>query len=248
MKLHARRSLPAATLCDIAHAFNDLLTVIAGRATLLETDLPPGDGLRQHAELIRSTACRARSLTQQLLAFGGRQVRQPEVVQLNDVVRSMGTMLRPLIGEHNELVVALELGLPFVNVDPAQLEQIVVNLVVNAREAMPAGGRVSITTSTAEVTRDSAPLADEVPCGTWVRLSVADTGIGMDPTTTAHIFEPFFATKGQGQGTSRGLATVYGIIEQSGGHLEVHGAADLGTTITVYLPATAEARGSRASP
>ena len=248
MRRRAGRSLPATTLCDIAHNFNDLLTVIAGRATLLETDLPPGDGLRQHAELIRSTAWRAGLLTQQLLALGRRQVLQPRVVQLNDIVRSMGTMLRPLIGEHNELVVTLEPGLPFVNVDPAQLEQIVVNLVVNSREAMPAGGRISITTSTAEVTRDAAPLADEVPCGTWVRLSVADTGIGMDPATTAHVFEPFVATKRQGRGTGFGLATVYGIIEQSGGHLDVHGAADLGTTITVYLPATADARGSGASP
>ena len=244
--MRPRRSPPAAPLCDLAHNFNELLTVIAGRATLLETDLPPGDGLRQHAELIRSTAWRAGSLTQQLLAFGRRQVRPPQVVQLNDVVRSMGAMLRPLIGEHNELVVTLEPGLPFVNVDPAQLEQIVVNLLVNSCDAMPAGGRVSITTSTAEVTRDAAPLADEIPCGTWVRLSVADTGIGMDPATS-HIFEPFFATTGQRRGTGFGLATVYGIIEQSGGHLAVHRAADRGTTITVYLPAAADAPGRRAS-
>jgi signal transduction histidine kinase/ActR/RegA family two-component response regulator len=223
----------------IAHDFNNLLTVIAGRATLLETDLPPGDRLRRHAELIQSTAWRAGSLTQQLLAFGRRQVLQPKVVQLNDIVRSMGTMLRPLIGEHNELVLTLEPGLPFVKVDPAQLEQVVVNLVVNSRDAMPAGGRVCITTSTTEVTRDAAALADEVPCGTWVRLSVTDTGIGMDAATKAHIFEPFFTTKGQGKGTGLGLATVYGIIKQSGGYLDVHSAPDLGTTITVHLPAVA---------
>jgi signal transduction histidine kinase/ActR/RegA family two-component response regulator len=219
----------------IAHDFNNLLTVIAGRATLLAADLPPGDRLRRHAELIQSTAVRAGSLTHQLLAFSRRQVLQPKVIQLNDIVHSMGAMLRPLIGEHNELVVTLEPHLPFVKVDPAQLEQVVVNLVVNARDAMPGGGRVSITTTTVEVSRDGL-VAGAVPCGTWIRLSVTDTGVGMDAATRSHIFEPFFTTKEQGKGTGLGLATVYGIIKQSGGYLDVQSEPGLGTMLAIYLP------------
>ena len=222
----------------IAHDFNNLLTVITGRATLLQATQGDARVLR-HADLIQSTARRAASLTQQLLAFSRRQVLQPRVVDLNRIVTTMTAMLKPLIGEQNELALSLAPDLKPVRVDPAQFEQVVMNLVVNARDAMSDGGRIGVTTANIEVTAD-APSALDLAPGAWVRVAVSDTGSGMDGATRARVFEPFFTTKEQGKGTGLGLSTVYGIVRQSGGGIDVQSAPGLGTTMSVYLPVVEE--------
>jgi two-component system, cell cycle sensor histidine kinase and response regulator CckA len=225
----------------IAHDFNNLLTVVTGRATLLQALLASDPGLLRHADLIQSTAERAAALTQQLLAFSRRQVLQPRVVDVNRIVDTMSAMLRPLIGEQNELVLSLAPDLGTVRVDPAQFEQVVMNLVVNARDAMPEGGRITVTTTNVEITGTAAAGLGLAP-GAWVRLDVGDTGVGMDADTRARIFEPFFTTKEQGKGTGLGLSTVYGIVRQSGGCVDVRTAPGAGTTMTVYLRVVEETR------
>jgi GAF domain-containing protein len=224
----------------IAHDFNNLLTVVTGRATLLQELLRSDPRLLRHAELIESTAKRAAALTQQLLAFSRRQVLQPRVVDVNRIVSTMSAMLKPLIGEQNELVLSLAPDLKTVRVDPAQFEQVVVNLVVNARDAMPEGGRITVTTANVEITGE-APAGLDLAPGAWVRLDVVDAGVGMDTAIRARIFEPFFTTKEQGKGTGLGLSTVYGIVQQSGGGIDVQSAPGLGTTMTVYLRVVEEA-------
>ena len=218
----------------IAHDFNNLLTVISGRANLLELGLPGGSPLRRHVDLVQATARRATSLTQQLLAFGRRQVLQPQDVDPNRIVASMATMLKPLIGEQNELTMSLTPDPRTVRVDPAQFEQVVMNLVVNARDAMPTGGRITISTANVEVGAGAPALPDLAP-GSWLRLTVTDTGVGMDAETQARIFEPFFTTREQGQGNGLGLSTVYGIVTQSDGYLHVDSGPGVGTTMAVYL-------------
>jgi len=219
----------------IAHDFNNLMTVVLGRSDLLLRQLRPEDPMRRDIELFRKTAMRATQLTRQLLAFSRKQVLQPKVLDLNAVVENMESMLRRLIGEDVALRTILPPALGRVKADPGQLEQVIVNLVVNARDAMPHGGKLTIETSDVELTDGEAQHAGTRP-GPTVVLAVTDTGTGMDAATQARIFEPFFTTKEQGKGTGLGLSTVYGIVQQSDGGISVHSAPGAGTTFKIYLP------------
>jgi PAS domain S-box-containing protein len=210
----------------IAHDFNNLLTVINGYAGMLLEDLGECAPGVPSVRAIREAGERAAGLTQQLLAFGRKQIAAPRLLDLNAVVRGLGRMLRRLIGEDILLTEDLQPGLGRVRADPTQLQQAVLNLAVNARDAMPRGGRLSVVTREAE--RDEG--------GRWVALAVTDTGCGMAEEVKAHLFEPFFTTKAPGQGTGLGLSTVYGIVKQSGGHVEVESQPGAGTTFTIYLP------------
>jgi PAS domain S-box-containing protein len=220
----------------VAHDFNNLLTAISGYSDLLLHRLPDYSTLRRDVEEIRKAGDRAAALTRQLLAFSRRQVLQPKVLDLNTVVTNMGQMLRRLIGEDIELSTDLSPSLSRVKADPGQIEQVIVNLAVNARDAMPDGGRITIATADAELSPAYAVVHTDVRPGPHVLLSVADTGQGMSDETQAHLFEPFFTTKERGKGTGLGLATVYGIVQQSGGHIRVNSAADRGSTFLIYLP------------
>ncbi|MBF8259935.1 MAG: PAS domain S-box-containing protein, partial [Actinobacteria bacterium] len=220
----------------VAHDFNNLLTAISGYSDLLLHRLPDYSTLRRDVEEIRKAGDRAAALTRQLLAFSRRQVLQPKVLDLNTVVTNMGQMLRRLIGEDIELSTDLSPSLSRVKADPGQIEQVIVNLAVNARDAMPDGGRITIATADADLSPAYAAAHPGVRPGPHVLLSVADTGHGMSDETQAHLFEPFFTTKERGKGTGLGLATVYGIVQQSGGHLRVHSAADRGSAFLIYLP------------
>jgi signal transduction histidine kinase len=213
----------------VAHDFNNLLTIITGRSELLLRALPADHPRRRDMELILQTAERAATLTAQLLAFSRKQILQPQALDLNAVVLRIAPMLRRLIGEDVELVTELEPALGSVRADPGQVEQVVMNLAVNARDAMPRGGRLRIRTAT---------VAEEEPGGRWARLEVADTGTGMSAETRARIFEPFFTTKGPGEGTGLGLSMVYGIVEQSGGRIAVASEVGRGTTFEILLPVT----------
>src|SRR5256884_1562364 len=203
----------------IAHDFNNLLTAILGSTQLLLHSTPPGDPRREDAEEIRHAGLRAAELTRQLLAFSRRQVLAPKVLDLNGVVAHMDRMLRRLLGEDVELATSLDPAAGAVNADPGQLEQVLLNLAVNARDAMPGGGRLSIATTRVTLHEEHVERRHRMPVGDYVCLGVADTGVGMDETTQAHLFEPFFTTKEVGKGTGLGLATVYGIVKQSGGHI-----------------------------
>ena len=220
----------------VAHDFNNLLTAISGYSDLLLHRLPDYSTLRRDVEEIRKAGDRAAALTRQLLAFSRRQILQPNVLDLNTVVTNMGQMLRRLIGEDIELSTDLSPSLSRVKADPGQIEQVIVNLAVNARDAMPDGGRITIATVDADLSPAYAVAHPEVGPGPHVLLSVADTGHGMSDETQAHLFEPFFTTKERGKGTGLGLATVYGIVQQSGGHLRVNSEADRGSTFLIYLP------------
>jgi PAS domain S-box-containing protein len=223
----------------IAHDFNNLLTAILGSTQLLLHHIPRGDPRREDAEEIRNAGLRAAELTRQLLAFSRRQVLAPKVLDLNAVVANMDRMLRRLLGDDVELVTSLEPAAGAVNADPGQLEQVLLNLAVNARDAMPAGGRLSIETTRVTLHEDHVERRHRMPPGDYVCLAVADTGVGMDEATQAHLFEPFFTTKEVGKGTGLGLATVYGIVKQSGGYIWVYSESGHGTTIKVYLPRVA---------
>jgi PAS domain S-box-containing protein len=220
----------------VAHDFNNLLTVITGRSQLLLLKLPPESPLRRDVELVEETAHRASALTRQLLAFSRKQMVQPRVVDLNEVVRSMDTMLSRLIGEDISLATLLDPAAGCVRADPAQLEQMIVNLAVNARDAMPLGGRLTLETSFIRLDESLARQHVGLQAGPHVRLVVRDTGIGMDGLTKVHLFEPFFTTKGPGKGTGLGLATVYGIVTQSGGAIHVESEPGQGATFTIDLP------------
>jgi two-component system cell cycle sensor histidine kinase/response regulator CckA len=224
----------------VAHDFNNLLTVITGYSELLLSRLGEADPRREEAEEIRKAGNRAAALTRQLLAFSRRQVLQPEVVDLNRVVQELETMLRRLIGENINLSTSLATGLGKVKVDPGQIEQVVVNLVVNARDAMPGGGTVTIRTANVVTDAGTARADGTIPPGSYALLEISDTGYGMDAETIANIFEPFFTTKEKGKGTGLGLATVYGIVKQSGGQILVSSEPGKGTTFHIYLPRVAE--------
>jgi PAS domain S-box-containing protein len=220
----------------IAHDFNNLLQVILGRSQLLLARPQLDDRVRRDIDLIETTAHRATALTRQLLAFSRKQILEPQVLDLNEVVPGMATMLQRLIGEDVELVSRPGPTPCRVKVDPSQLEQVVMNLVVNARDAMPRGGRLTIETANVELGEAEACLQSDVKPGSYVMLAVSDTGIGMDAATQARIFEPFFTTKDPGKGTGLGLSVVYGVVTQSGGHIEVESAPGRGATFTIYLP------------
>jgi PAS domain S-box-containing protein len=219
----------------VAHDFNNLLTVITGRTELLLLRLPADDPHRRDVELVRKTADRAAALTQQLLAFSRKQMLQPRVLDLNGVVAGMAQMLKPLIGETIELVTALDPVLGRVKADPAQIEQIILNLAVNARDAMPQGGRLTIETANIELDAAFVEAHPGASAGPHTMLSVRDTGIGMSPDVQAHLFEPFFTTKGVGKGTGLGLATVYGIVKQHGGYIRIESAPGAGSVVRIYF-------------
>ncbi len=220
----------------IAHDFNNLLTAIIGYTEIVLSSLDPNDSRRADAEEIGRAAMRAADLTRQMLAFSRRQVLQPQVTDLNVTLKKVQPMLRRLVGEAITMAVAGKAANAFVRVDRGQLEQVVMNLVVNARDAMPQGGRLTIETSEVRLTlEDAAGNADARP-GAYVMLWVADTGVGMTTEVRARIFEPYFTTKEVGKGTGLGLSTAYGIVRQSEGHITVASEAGRGTTFRVYFP------------
>jgi hypothetical protein len=220
----------------VAHDFNNILTAITGYTDLLLADLPADDARRQDVDEIHRAAQRAAALTQQLLAFSRRQVMQPRVIELNGLVRDIEKMLRRLIGEDVALTTVLDPGAGNVRVDPNQLQQVLLNLAVNARDAMPNGGRLTIETRGVELDATYAQEHRSVTPGHYVLLAVSDTGVGMSEQTKARLFEPFFTTKELGKGTGLGLATVYGIVKQTGGHIWVYSELGHGSTFKIYLP------------
>ncbi len=219
----------------IAHDFSNLLTVIAGRSRLLRSGLMRGDPRRVDADTIVETAERAGRLTRQLLAFSRNQPFEPVALYLNSVVTDTEHMLRPLLPETVDLTLRLDMGLGQITADPTQIEQVLLNLVVNARDAMPQGGRLTLTTSNVEIGASSTNGSPPPP-GRYVMLAVGDTGTGMDAATQARVFEPFFTTKPPDQGTGLGLSTVYGIVERHGGCVTVESAPGVGSTFRIYLP------------
>jgi PAS domain S-box-containing protein len=220
----------------VAHDFNNLLGVILGHAELLLRRYGPEHPGAGALEQVRLAAERGARLTRQLLAFSRRQVLQPRVIDLNAVVRSLEPMLARLIGEDVQLVTVLADGLGRVRADEGQVEQVLMNLAVNARDAMPRGGRLTIETGNLDPADGGSPLHLDAPPGARVTITVSDTGHGMDAATLGHIFEPFFTTKPAGEGTGLGLATVYGIVQQSGGHIDVESEPSKGTTFRISLP------------
>jgi signal transduction histidine kinase len=232
----------------VAHDFNNILGVVTGNCDLLRRQMDPEDPRRRRLDEIQSAAAKAASLTHQLLAFSRRQVLQPVVIDLNALIADVEKMLRRLIREDIQVVSSLQEGLGSVKADPGQIEQVVLNLAVNARDAMPAGGKLIIETRNVRLDESYARSRPGVQSGSYVMLAVSDTGTGMDEKTLSHIFEPFFTTKEPGKGTGLGLATVYGIVTQSKGNVAVYSEPGHGTTFKVYLPRCDDAAALPAGP
>ncbi|MDI7259691.1 MAG: histidine kinase N-terminal 7TM domain-containing protein [Thermodesulfobacteriota bacterium] len=220
----------------IAHDFNNLLTPIVGYSQLTIGMLAPGDPMREDLQEIQKSADRAAKLIRQLMIFSRRQTLKPQVINLNDILLDLGKMVRPLINESIELIILPAQDLGSVMGDPGQFEQVLINLVVNARDAMPSGGKLVLETSNAILNNDDICKHTGMAPGNYVMLAVSDTGIGMNEEVKAHIFEPFFTTKEVGKGTGLGLSTVYGIIKQSNGYILVYSEPGQGTTFKIYLP------------
>ena len=221
----------------IAHDFSNTLNAIVGYAYLLQQERSP-DKVQEHATEVLRAAQQAISLTRQLLAFSRNQVVQPQAVNLNTIIEGISKMLRRLIREDIEICIRLASDLPLITADAGQAEQILVNLAINARDAMPAGGRLTIATSKVDLDSAQARRLDLTAGGPYTVLTVSDDGQGMDPKTQAHIFEPFFTTKQVGEGTGLGLATVHAIVMQSGGHISVDSRVGVGTVVTIHFPAS----------
>jgi PAS domain S-box-containing protein len=229
----------------IAHDFNNLLTVILSYSSYLADELPSVSKYHRAAEQVHLAAERGAALTRQMLAFSRRQVFQLRVLNVNDIVGNLLKMLQRIIGEHIEIKAILAENLASVKSDPGQLEQVLMNLCVNARDAMPEGGRLTLETQNAELDEDFVRLHVGSARGPHVLLTVTDTGMGMDPATQARIFEPFFTTKNPGHGTGLGLAMVYGVIKQSGGYIWVSSERGKGTSFKIYLPQVQEIADSK---
>jgi two-component system, cell cycle sensor histidine kinase and response regulator CckA len=220
----------------IAHDFNNMLTAINGYSELTLRRLKEDDPLRRNIEEIKKAGERSAALTHQLLAFSRKQVLKPKILVLNDVILETSKMLQRLIGEDIHLNIIPDAKLGMVEADPGQLTQVIMNLVVNARDAMPSGGNLTIETANVSLTKKFAARQFTVRPGSYVMLSVSDTGVGMDAETQQYIFEPFFTTKEVGKGTGLGLATVYGIVKQSGGYVWAYSEPGKGSTFKIYLP------------
>ena len=223
----------------VAHDFNNLLTAIMGYAQLAAGRLPPEHKAQLDVQEIMNASERAAMLTRQLLAFSRKEVVQTRVLDLGALVTEMAKMLRRIVGEEIQMLVRTQEGLGGVRADPGQMEQVILNLAVNARDAMPTGGRLIIETENVEIGDNYAGEHVAAEPGAYVLLAVSDTGIGMDEATKSRIFEPFFTTKDSDKGTGLGLATVYGIVQQSGGAIQVYSEPGRGTTFKIYLPRTA---------
>jgi PAS domain S-box-containing protein len=220
----------------VAHDFNNLLTVMTGYGEMAREMLPTADPVREDLDELLKAAERATDLTRQLLAFARKQAIEPRVLNLNDLILDTGRLLRRLIGEDIELVTHPAPDLGLVRVDPGQIEQVLVNLAINARDAMPGGGKLTIETRNAALDDLYAQQRLETSAGAYVLLAISDTGVGMDAEVQSHLFEPFFTTKAAGKGTGLGLATCYGIVKQHGGAIGVYSEVDQGTTFKIYLP------------
>jgi nitrogen-specific signal transduction histidine kinase len=220
----------------VAHDFNNLLSVIIGYSEILSDAAEPSAGQKSQVQQVQKAAQRAAALTRQLLAFSRKQVLQPTVLDVNAAVADMEKLLRRLIGENIEFVTRMDPALGSVRADRGQIEQVILNLCVNARDAMPAGGKLTIETANVNLDDAYVDTHPEAAAGPFVMLAVSDTAVGMDALTRAHIFEPFFTTKDRAKGTGLGLSTVYGIVKQSGGHNCVYSEPGRGTTFKLYLP------------
>jgi two-component system cell cycle sensor histidine kinase/response regulator CckA len=220
----------------IAHEFNSIMTAILGQSELMLSDLPEGNPLRKNAIQIHQAADRAATLTRQLLAYGGKQILQPDVLDLNTVLAGMENTLRHLAGRDVDVRIAPSPGPKLVKADPDQIEQVIVNIVMNAADAMPHGGKLTLETGETFLDQKYVGQFHDLKAGEYVMLAITDTGAGMSQAIKARLFEPFFTTKGVGQGTGLGLATCHGIIKQSGGQINVYSEPGRGATFKIYLP------------
>jgi CheY-like chemotaxis protein len=220
----------------IAHEFNSILTAIIGQSELLLGDLPARSPLARNAAEISKAAGRAATLTRQLLAYGRKQILQPETLDLNQVLANMQGMFHHLMGEDVAMQIVPGEGLQMVLADAGQIEQVIVNMAMNAREAMPGGGKLTLETANVSFDQESVGRYPELKAGDFVMLAITDTGAGMSEAVKARVFEPFFTTKDVGQGTGLGLSTCYGIVKQSGGHICVYSEPGRGATFKIYLP------------